>query len=261
MLCFLIPKNQLMIKFFRKIRQNLLMENKTEKYFKYAIGEIVLVVIGILIALQVSNWNQLRVEKNIINAYYTKLVTTLKTDIKEQNITIDKLNLYLVNLMRCLDILNTKNEDDIEEFKAKIGAINIPFANDYSMELFDEFMNKGYLSKIEDPKLKSQFERLKIELKRGGNWDELLDSDYVNNVSPFIQNYLNYTDFSLQSDLFKLNVRPKGGPKVDYSKLFDNLKVWNAIYGRLIFFKKTLNYNNGMLEALTELKKSLSKKG
>ncbi len=49
-----------MIKFFRKIRQNLLMENKTGKYFKYAIGEIVLVVIGILIALQINNWNQQR---------------------------------------------------------------------------------------------------------------------------------------------------------------------------------------------------------
>lgn len=47
-----------MIKFFRKIRQNLLNEGKTSKYFKYAIGEIVLVVIGILIALQINNWNQ-----------------------------------------------------------------------------------------------------------------------------------------------------------------------------------------------------------
>tara|TARA_R110002074_G_scaffold401759_1_gene601390 strand:+ start:22 stop:813 length:792 start_codon:yes stop_codon:yes gene_type:complete len=47
-----------MIKFFRKIRQNLLMENKTGKYFKYAIGEIVLVVIGILIALSINNWNE-----------------------------------------------------------------------------------------------------------------------------------------------------------------------------------------------------------
>ena len=46
-----------MIKFFRKIRQNLLMENKTGKYFKYAIGEIILVMIGILLALQVNNWN------------------------------------------------------------------------------------------------------------------------------------------------------------------------------------------------------------
>ena len=47
-----------MIKFFRKIRQNLLSEGKTGKYLKYAIGEIVLVVIGILIALQINNWNE-----------------------------------------------------------------------------------------------------------------------------------------------------------------------------------------------------------
>lgn len=46
-----------MLKFFRNIRQNLIMENKTSKYLKYAVGEIVLVVIGILIALQLNNWN------------------------------------------------------------------------------------------------------------------------------------------------------------------------------------------------------------
>lgn len=49
-----------MIKFFRKIRQNLLMENKNWKYLKYAFGEIILVVIGILIALQINNWNDER---------------------------------------------------------------------------------------------------------------------------------------------------------------------------------------------------------
>jgi hypothetical protein len=47
-----------MVKFFRKIRQKLLSENKFSKYFIYAIGEIVLVVIGILIALQINNWNE-----------------------------------------------------------------------------------------------------------------------------------------------------------------------------------------------------------
>jgi hypothetical protein len=49
-----------MIKFFRKIRQNLLSQGKTGKYFKYAIGEIILVVIGILIALQINNLNEKR---------------------------------------------------------------------------------------------------------------------------------------------------------------------------------------------------------
>ena len=49
-----------MISFFRKIRKNLLNEGKTTRYFKYAVGEIVLVVIGILIALQINNWNEAR---------------------------------------------------------------------------------------------------------------------------------------------------------------------------------------------------------
>ena len=47
-----------MIIFFRKIRQRLLTENKFSKYLLYAIGEIALVMIGILLALQVNNWNE-----------------------------------------------------------------------------------------------------------------------------------------------------------------------------------------------------------
>ncbi len=53
-----------MINLFRKIRQNLIAENKMGKYFKYAIGEIILVMVGILLALQVSNWNQQRLASN-----------------------------------------------------------------------------------------------------------------------------------------------------------------------------------------------------
>lgn len=52
-----------MIKFFRHIRQRLLTENKVNKYLLYALGEIVLVVIGILIALQINNWNEYQKER------------------------------------------------------------------------------------------------------------------------------------------------------------------------------------------------------
>jgi len=51
-----------MIKLFRNIRQKLVAEGKTTNYLKYAIGEIVLVVIGILIALQINNWNESQIE-------------------------------------------------------------------------------------------------------------------------------------------------------------------------------------------------------
>ena len=54
-----------MIKFFRNIRKDLMEKNKTSRYIKYAIGEIILVVIGILIALQINNWNENRKLKAI----------------------------------------------------------------------------------------------------------------------------------------------------------------------------------------------------
>ena len=73
-----------MIKFFRHIRQNLIMGNKTGKpalpagrYFKYAIGEIILVVIGILIALQINNWN----ESRKIKVSEQEILTNLKSEL------------------------------------------------------------------------------------------------------------------------------------------------------------------------------------
>jgi len=72
-----------MIKFFRKIRQNLLSEGKTGKYIKYAIGEIVLVVIGILIALQINNWNEQRKDQAILLNIYGLIYSDIENDIQE----------------------------------------------------------------------------------------------------------------------------------------------------------------------------------
>ena len=72
-----------MIKFFRHIRQNLIMENKTSKYLKYAIGEIILVVIGILIALQINNWNEQRKLKMNEKDLYSRIILDLQVDEKK----------------------------------------------------------------------------------------------------------------------------------------------------------------------------------
>ena len=66
-----------MIKFFRKIRQKLLTENKFSKYLLYAIGEIILVVIGILIALQVNNFNENQKLESIKQNYFKQIIIDL----------------------------------------------------------------------------------------------------------------------------------------------------------------------------------------
>jgi hypothetical protein len=76
-----------MIKFFRKIRHRLLTENKFSKYLIYAIGEIILVVIGILIALQINNWNELRKDQK----QEIKLLKQLQTDLTANELEINNL--------------------------------------------------------------------------------------------------------------------------------------------------------------------------
>ncbi len=78
-----------MIKFFRKIRQKLLSENKFSKYLIYAIGEITLVVFGILIALQVNNWNEQRKSKSQEIKILTEVRNALKVDLKDIKFNID----------------------------------------------------------------------------------------------------------------------------------------------------------------------------
>ncbi|MGK0413273.1 MAG: hypothetical protein ACJA1B_001476 [Polaribacter sp.] len=118
-----------MLKLFRNIRQNLLLENKTSKYFKYAIGEIVLVVIGILIALQINNWNEnrkaLKKEQEII--------VSLQQEI-HQNIT--ELNKILQSNERYL-----MQSDSLSSYLAPVfnnlQAQKIAIAFEYNPSTFD----------------------------------------------------------------------------------------------------------------------------
>ena len=78
-----------MIKFFRKIRQRLLAENKFSKYLLYAIGEIILVMIGILLAFQVNNWQDRKIRSNKQLSYLKDIKANLMDDIKAIDGVID----------------------------------------------------------------------------------------------------------------------------------------------------------------------------
>lgn len=96
-----------MIKFFRKIRHGLMNENKMGKYFKYAIGEILLVVIGILIALGVNNWNEKRKEKNKEVVYLNRLMSNLSYDVSLYKQIMQRDSLLLESMTNLEDGLTS----------------------------------------------------------------------------------------------------------------------------------------------------------
>ena len=138
-----------MIKFFRKIRQRLLTENNFSKYLLYAIGEIVLVVIGILIALQINNGNEARKKSSLAKTYRLKLIEELDSDI--ENLTfLDSMNsIYTSRILKhinnndltkqkiALPIEQSHNNYTIAAFYSKTYSINTLF-NTGELSLFQD---------------------------------------------------------------------------------------------------------------------------
>ena len=145
-----------MIKFFRHIRQTLIMENKTSKYLKYAIGEIVLVVIGILIALQINNWNQDRLATIEEHTIYKNLNTEFKTNriLLQEDITRNENSMtagkILMDLMGSDEYtLKAKNIDSLIFQFFESGGIN------FSENTILELVQSGKMQYIQNDTIKN----------------------------------------------------------------------------------------------------------
>ena len=156
-----------MIKFFRKIRQKLLSENKFSKYFIYAVGEIVLVVIGILIALQINNWNEQRKERAVEVNFLKNLRADLVSEIDNNTLFA---NYRFQKAKASSDLINgaePQTMEDLERYtdtyeRVFIWNTFVPNNNTYK-----ELLSSGNLSFIKNDSIKNRL----LESNKGINLD------------------------------------------------------------------------------------------
>ena len=145
-----------MINFFRKIRQSLIINNQTGKYFKYAIGEIILVVVGILIALQVNNWNEDRKSKILEVKILHRLRQDLVTDTLYLNDRLQRtISLQAEQYEFIHEIYNTQKSE--REFRKILKLQNWDSDNlVMQTSTFEELKSSGQINIIENEGLKIQ---------------------------------------------------------------------------------------------------------
>ncbi len=170
-----------MIKFFRKIRFQLLGEGKTGKYLKYAVGEIVLVVIGILIALSINNWHENRKTQNQLRLILGNLIEDLYEDLEYLNSEADLHEFRISGFHYLLEMSDIKKFEDTDLSKiSKVNwlwkgaypdTINLKFAEkciqasvfDYNVNIqnssIEEMKNLGIFSNIENNALKKSINK------------------------------------------------------------------------------------------------------
>ncbi|MTE27857.1 DUF6090 family protein [Winogradskyella ouciana] len=140
-----------MIQFFRKIRNNMIKENRFSKYLLYAIGEIILVVIGILIALQINNWNNNRLNKNLEKRTLISLKSDLNLQEKIIQRQIDKENFFMAYADSCLNMLNSNIE--VKRLAVLLDTLSVRLTFVANKATFNNMGTGGKTAVISNPQL------------------------------------------------------------------------------------------------------------
>jgi hypothetical protein len=140
-----------MIKFFRKIRQQLLTESKFSKYFLYAIGEIILVVFGILIALQINNWNEWKKDRVKEKEVLVSLAENFELNIEALESDIESLLKFNTSSRIVLNVLD--NQQPFTDSLAKhFHRARVPkMILSLSQSGYEQYKNMGYGIIIDKP--------------------------------------------------------------------------------------------------------------
>ncbi len=143
-----------MIKFFRRIRQKLLSENKFSHYLIYAIGEIILVVIGILIALQINNYSERKKERKNEIALLSNLSNEITLDMKQIDYNTNLSNMRLKGLDSLLQSLKDAQAINKPSFIER--SFEFIFDNYFKSNsgIFDEAVSSGKMSYILNERLR-----------------------------------------------------------------------------------------------------------
>ena len=227
-----------MLRFFRHIRQRLFLEGKMSRYFGYAMGEIVLIVVGILIALQVSDWNEARKLKQVEIHKLIEISTALDESAANLKTVIEEEQRWLGYSETLLDHMENRKPYH-EGLDICFGTYYWPSVVQLSRSSFDQLKSTG-LEIISNESIRknityifdTRFELIKSENEE---WDAQL---LVSAIMP--------THIQLFQKYFPEGFHPTGdeyAKPLDYEELLEN-EVFKNILGEIMSVRKyNIEYN------------------
>lgn len=216
----------------------MLSENKFSKYFMYAIGEIILVVIGILIALQINNWNETRKLRIQELKYLENLRSDIELNISEINRFLDARNSSIASANKVLEYYEGKPLEDLNDLNFHATNVYIWYKFTLQENTYQELVNSGNLAIISNDSIKNgllNLQALYQELK-----NEEAHFRYDTEVLLYEPSY----------EMLDLNDLIKNYTyQVSLGKAGENVRLSRSNYETLL---KNLKHKNGFVMAVYE---------
>ena len=245
-----------MIKFFSKIRHKMLKENRLSKYIVYAIGEIILVVIGILIALSINNKNEIRKQRDLELHYLSNIRTDLILNIKHLDNYINRRETSINSANEIIAHYEGKPIKDLKAFSRH--TVNIYTWRKFFQinNTFQELMNSGNLALISNDSIKDvllNMESLYKVMKDGEahfRYDSeilLYEPSYnMMDMNPIVQNYMYYASKGAVGDNRELS-------KKEFENMLKDTKQKNGFVMAVYQFSEMNDQFNEMKKMCKEL--------
>ncbi|MFT5753022.1 MAG: putative RNA-binding protein associated with RNAse of E/G family [Flavobacterium sp.] len=243
-----------MIKFYRKIRQNLLSEGKIVKYFKYAIGEIVLVVIGILIALSINNWNNTKISSKVEQNILEEIANGLNEDLPDVKHNIEG---HKKGIKACIYWRKIINNEQVETDSVALNYWNLTrnFVASQNISSYESLKSRG-LELITNDSLRLQIISLyetdyNILKTLEEDYDEFqFHKNYFKDINHFVSPHL---VFNKEGDIQTIQI-PLHLSEEEKKEFLSYL--WKIEKNRNV----ALNYYSDLEKKIIQSKKNIDKK-
>ena len=245
-----------MINFFRKIRKQLADDNKPLKYMRYAVGEIVLVVIGILIALSINNWN---IEKNN-RIEEVKILENLRSNFEASLKELDEIdnfrNLSLSCIRTIFSIIETKkNPYSEKQLDSLLMYAIIPPTYNGQMGTLEMLFNSGKMNIISNDEIKN------LLIAWPGLVADVIEDEIVLRGLSYNRHQENLEKYLAVSNLFRqfkyrnipFQTIPKGAAKSDYEGLFKDSDIENNLAMRMTLLMIIENGSENLVQVAKDI--------
>ena len=237
-------------------------KNKTGKYFKYAIGEIILVVVGILIALSINNWNQERLER----IEEKVILRNLKKDYLSAIEEFKALNLNRDDLISAAKQITSISPENLQKYPVRYldslfsKTLVGPTYNNKAGSL-DVLLNSGKINLITNEILKKDL------IAWPGYVDDMVEDEIIHNelytgkYCDIIEKYLSWNDLIKAYDLSRarfekitIEAMPNNAISTsNYGAILSDLEYINILHRRASYCMISNNESNSLIVKANEI--------
>lgn len=232
------------MKIFRKIRRTLIASGKTKSYILYAFGEILLIVIGILIAWKINSINEIRKNRIVEVKIYQSLNEELNTNLILLDSSIVRYAKNVQTIQNTIKSIRSQPQAITEELKE--GIINVKFQ---SIKLQSASINSvsstNKFEFIKSDLLRDLIASYPNELNNFENQDAKIGNIIINRLQPVIESHVSLIDILLNRES-KYNKNTSFSATSDYVKLLNNRAYQNVLVDRLIQTENQLIIGNNL---------------